>query len=45
MAELREQLSEFIGFKPDEIRFPETERSTNDYFEKLLQIKEWQPIL
>src|SRR6185369_2962286 len=26
MAELREQLSEFIGFKPDEIRFPETER-------------------
>ena len=26
MTELREQLSEFIGFKPDEIRFPETER-------------------
>ncbi|CAG8691107.1 6193_t:CDS:2, partial [Dentiscutata heterogama] len=35
MAELREQLSEFIGFKPDEIHFPETERD-QQLFRKII---------
>ncbi|CAG8667398.1 10998_t:CDS:2 [Gigaspora rosea] len=35
MAELREKLSEFIGFKPDEICFPETEKN-QQLFRKII---------
>ncbi|CAG8572466.1 4822_t:CDS:2 [Ambispora leptoticha] len=34
-SELREQLSEFIGFKLDEIRLPETERD-QQLFQKII---------